>query len=159
MNVKELVKRLEAWLRTSYGTEHVHISRRDLEAAIAAIKAETARADKAEAELNETYMDDDGTTWNRPTAWAYFSACRALTAANEKLDCAIKHLHTIAAQSGSRNTMNALTKAIAEFPMSANTGDGKVDFKAIDDAEREAAYSQLMEPTEDTGDDNGRSTH
>ena len=27
---------------------------------------------------DETYTDDHGTVWTRPTAWAYFAACRAL---------------------------------------------------------------------------------
>lgn len=28
--------------------------------------------------LDDIYIDDKGTVWNRPTAWAYYAACRAL---------------------------------------------------------------------------------
>jgi hypothetical protein len=36
------------------------------------------RALKAEAELEEFYVDDKGTAWRRPTAYAYAMACAAL---------------------------------------------------------------------------------
>lgn len=32
---------------------------------------------QAQAELNETYIDEDGETWFRPTAEAYYAACKA----------------------------------------------------------------------------------
>jgi hypothetical protein len=39
--------------------------------------------DRRIAELSETWMDDNGTTWTRPTAWAYAQACRVI---NERRD-------------------------------------------------------------------------
>jgi hypothetical protein len=27
--------------------------------------------------LNETYIDDNGIVWGRPTAWAYYAVCKA----------------------------------------------------------------------------------
>lgn len=47
---------------------------------LARLDAEIARANAAEArvaELSETFVDDSGTTWNPPTAWAYHAVCRA----------------------------------------------------------------------------------
>lgn len=37
----------------------------------------------AAPKLDDTYVDRHGTTWTRPTAWAYFAACRALNHHNE----------------------------------------------------------------------------
>lgn len=31
-----------------------------------------------QAKLNETYIDENNTIWTRPTAWAYYSVCKAL---------------------------------------------------------------------------------
>jgi len=35
------------------------------------------KAEEIEASLNETYTDENGTVWTRPTAWAYAAACKA----------------------------------------------------------------------------------
>lgn len=34
----------------------------------------------------EVHVDDNGTTWTPPTAWAYFAACRALEAEKQKVE-------------------------------------------------------------------------
>jgi len=39
--------------------------------------AARSRAEAAEQALNETYTDESGTVWTRPTAWAYYAVCRA----------------------------------------------------------------------------------
>lgn len=41
-----------------------------------AISAEK-EIERLENELKETYTDDKGTTWSRPTAWAYYAVCKA----------------------------------------------------------------------------------
>jgi chromosome segregation ATPase len=33
--------------------------------------------DMVRHELDETYIDENGTTWTRPTAWAYYAVCKA----------------------------------------------------------------------------------
>jgi hypothetical protein len=42
-------------------------------------------ANKKLSEAAETYTDRHGTVWTRPTAWAYFAACRALKHHNDML--------------------------------------------------------------------------
>ena len=42
------------------------------------IEAGAKRIEMAEAELNETWADETGVVWRRPTAWAYAKACAAL---------------------------------------------------------------------------------
>lgn len=32
----------------------------------------------------DTYIDDNGTVWSRPTAWAYYASCRALHAQRDE---------------------------------------------------------------------------
>ena len=41
------------------------------------LAAANARIAELEATLNETYTDDFGTVWTRPTAWAYAAVCNA----------------------------------------------------------------------------------
>lgn len=45
--------------------------------------------DAAKAELHETYTDDTGQVWTRPTAWAYYAACRALHAKRAIIDAVV----------------------------------------------------------------------
>lgn len=40
------------------------------------IEAERER-DQLATELNETHVDENGTAWTRPTAWAYMQVCKA----------------------------------------------------------------------------------
>lgn len=60
----------------------------------------TAERDEARAKLataTETYTDDFGYVWSPPTAWAYFAACRALSAARAKDEAAEAALTTLRA--------------------------------------------------------------
>lgn len=56
-------------------SETVHEANKRL---IATLVASEARATAAEAERDETFTDDAGTVWSRPTAWAYYAAVKAL---------------------------------------------------------------------------------
>lgn len=49
---------------------------------IAALEAQLA---EAKAERDETYIDDDGNAWGRPTAWAYYSACKSMQRLRDRL--------------------------------------------------------------------------
>lgn len=42
--------------------------------------------DAARAELNETWTDENGTVWTRPTAWAYAHACKNRNARAESAE-------------------------------------------------------------------------
>lgn len=48
------------------------------------LACEIVRLKRELASWRETYVDDDGITWVRPTAWAYFALCRAHHALEEK---------------------------------------------------------------------------
>lgn len=54
------------------------------------LTAEKARAEAADAKLNETWTDEEGTVWRGPTAWAYGRACKALSEAKAELEKARK---------------------------------------------------------------------
>jgi hypothetical protein len=45
---------------------------------IETLEARVATLSTALEEYRDTYVDEKGNTWNRPTAWAYFAACRTL---------------------------------------------------------------------------------
>ena len=40
------------------------------------LRASRDETKKAQSELNETWVDERGTVWRRPTAWAYAQVCR-----------------------------------------------------------------------------------
>lgn len=42
-----------------------------------ALASAIAERDEARAELSDTFVDENGTTWKRPTAWAYYAVCKA----------------------------------------------------------------------------------
>ena len=42
------------------------------------LKQAEERIEYLEGLLGDRYLDESGTVWSVPTAWAYFSACRAL---------------------------------------------------------------------------------
>ena len=47
-----------------------------------------AERDHLAEQLNETYTDERGTVWTRPTAWAYAKACEALHKKEAQLELA-----------------------------------------------------------------------
>ena len=53
----------------------------DLESQLSALQQqladEQAKREQAEAQINETHTDENGTVWTRPTAWAYMAVCKA----------------------------------------------------------------------------------
>ena len=56
------------------------------------LAAANARIAELEATLNETYTDDFGTVWTRPTAWAYAAVCKVLNSDSEgQIPCAVAH--------------------------------------------------------------------
>ncbi|HLG97103.1 MAG TPA: hypothetical protein VKX49_12390 [Bryobacteraceae bacterium] len=74
----ERIAALEAQLKISEGA--VRIQAAQVNSLIAERDQLRAKAEKAEARLNETFTDDDGTIWTVPTAWAYAQACKAVNA-------------------------------------------------------------------------------
>lgn len=60
----------------------------DEESVMKAIRLLAAKLAAAEAALNETYVDENCTTWTRPTAYAYAMACKALDRAKQAIDAA-----------------------------------------------------------------------
>jgi hypothetical protein len=44
---------------------------------------------RLKAELNEVWVDEHGTAWTRPTAWAYAQVCRVKT----QLEAKVRALH------------------------------------------------------------------
>ncbi len=53
------------------------------------------RAIAAEEELNETYIDENGAVWNRPTAWAYYAVCKAKNKWQEQAEKAADRISTL----------------------------------------------------------------
>ena len=51
------------------------------------------------ASVEETYTDENGTVWNRPTAWAYAQACKAL-AEHKRLLEAVTRTEPLTCQGG-----------------------------------------------------------
>jgi hypothetical protein len=49
-------------------------------ALISSLVAENERLQTRLADYQDTHEDEKGNVWHRPTAWAYFAACRALDA-------------------------------------------------------------------------------
>lgn len=53
-------------------------ARNIMPAVILECQREKDRADRLDSKLNETFTDEQGTVWTRPTAWAYAQVCKAL---------------------------------------------------------------------------------
>lgn len=57
----------------------------------------TQERDDALASLNETYTDERGVVWTRPTAWAYAKVCGARNARAERAEAEVEWLTTLRA--------------------------------------------------------------
>lgn len=55
----------------------VGVSRQALDETLDALSTAQARIEKLEGDLYETWTDDYGTGWTRPTGWAYAQVCKA----------------------------------------------------------------------------------
>ncbi len=56
--------------------ELIHSQRETITLLRNTVTAAQEKTKKAQAELHETWIDERGTVWTRPTAWAYAQVCR-----------------------------------------------------------------------------------
>lgn len=77
---------LHAWV--NYDPPEISITQPPLarEAAIARQAFYSGWLAKEVFDGNENYIDEDGTVWERPTAWAYAAATRALEKKRQEID-------------------------------------------------------------------------
>lgn len=79
-------ERLTGLYQTAVSNRDYYADERNKERAKAEALALQLKA--VQTELNETWTDDLGTVWTRPTAWAYMAACRALAKRGDELKAA-----------------------------------------------------------------------
>ena len=95
---------------------------------IEAIEAESDGLASRLADYQDTHTDEQGNVWHRPTAWAYFAACRTIDAHKARiatLQQALERLIEAADNMGWSTNSSAADDAIGEARTALNSMKGR----------------------------------